>query len=143
MKRKKAAVRPATIDEYLAPLDDDRRAALEKLRRTVRAAAPGAEECISYGIPAFRWRGRVLVHFASAAKHLSFFPGAHPLVVCRDDVKGFSTSKGTVRFSTDHPLPATVVRKLVKARMAEHAERPPAASKRAGRFARGRRPASR
>ena len=68
--------RPDTIDEYLAAVPDDTRAALEKLRRAIKAAAPRAEECISYGIPAFRLDARVLVCFAAASNHCSFFPGA-------------------------------------------------------------------
>lgn len=109
----------ATIDDYLAALPADQRAALQKLRKTIHAAAPRAEECISYRIPAFRLDGRMLVWFAAAAKHCSFFPGA---VVQRfkEELRGFATSKGTVRFQPDHPLPAALVRKLVAARAAEN-----------------------
>ena len=111
--------KPETIDEYLAALSADKRAALQKLRRAIHAAAPGAEECISYSLPAFRWRGRMLVAFGAATNHCSFYPGAHPLQACKADVAGYDTSKGTLRFPIDEPLPATLVRKLVKARIAE------------------------
>ena len=107
--------RPGTIDGYLAALTREKRAALQKLRRSIRAAAPRAEECISYGIPAFRLDGKLLVWFAAAAHHCSFFPGA----VIEDfekELAGYDTSKGTVRFSPDAPLPAGLVRTLVKAR---------------------------
>jgi len=111
---------PASIDAYLAGVPGPYRAALERLRRDIRAAAPGSEECISYGVPAFRRDGRVLVWFAAATQHCSFYPGA----VIRDfeeDLAGYETRKGTVRFSPDAPLPAALVRKLVKARIAKNA----------------------
>ena len=114
-----------TIDEYLAPLDARKRATLEKLRRAIKAAAPGAEECISYQIPAFRHGGRVLVFFAAATNHCSFFPGAHPIEAHKNDLKAYKTSKGTIRFPVDRPLPATLVRTLVKTRIAEFARKKP------------------
>jgi hypothetical protein len=109
--------KPGTIAEYLAPLSADKRAALQRLRKTVRAIVPRAEECISYGVPAFRLDGRVLVWFAAATNHCSFFPGA-VLESFENELKDFSTGKGTVRFQPDHPLPAALVRKLVQARIA-------------------------
>ena len=114
---------PKTINAYLATLDSDKRAALQKLRRTIHAAAPGAQECISYQIPAFRFKGRMLVWFAAASKHCSFFPGAYPIAAHKRDLGGYSTSKGTIRFQPDKPLPAALVRKLIKARLAERAAR--------------------
>jgi uncharacterized protein YdhG (YjbR/CyaY superfamily) len=117
------AAKPETIDEYLAALSDDKRAALEKLRKAIRAAAPKAEECISYQIPAFRLGGRLLVAFGAAANHCAFYPGAFPVEDHKDELKAYDTSKGTIRFQADDPLPATLVRKLVKTRIAEHAER--------------------
>jgi uncharacterized protein YdhG (YjbR/CyaY superfamily) len=110
-----------SIDGYLAALDPDKRRALQKLRRDILAAARGAEECISYGIPSFRLGGKILVHFGAAAKHCSFYPGAWPIRACRSDLKRYSLSKGTIRFPADEPLPATLVRKLVRARIAEQA----------------------
>lgn len=112
--------RPQTIDEYLADLSDDQRAALERLRKTIRAAAPKAEECISYGRPAFRLDGRGLVAFGAAASHCAFYPMSGSTVEAhKKELKGYDTSKGTIRFPADKPLPATLVRKLVKARIAE------------------------
>ncbi len=113
---------PKTVDEYLANLDSDKRTALERLRRTIKAAAPAAEECISYRMPAFRLNGRMLVWFAAAANHCSFFPGA-VVEAHKKDLEGFQTSKGTVRFQPDKPLSAGVVRMLVKARIAENEKR--------------------
>jgi len=111
--------KPTTIDEYLAPLSSDKRAALQKLRKAIKAAAPKAEECISYQIPAFRLDGKMLVWFHAAANHCSFFPGASPIAAHKKELEGYKTSKGTIRFAADRPLPDTLVRKLVKARIAE------------------------
>lgn len=115
-----AQSKPTTIDEYLRLLTKEQRAALEKLRLAIKVAAPRAEECISYSIPAFRLDGRVLVWFHAASKHLSFFPGAAPIKQYETELAKYATSKGTVRFTADAPLPAALVKKLVKARVAEH-----------------------
>lgn len=112
--------KPQTIDEYLAPLSHEKRAALEKLRKAIKAAAPTAEECISYQIPAFRLNGKLLVAFGAAARHCAFYPGSHPVEAHKNELKVYDTSKGTIRFPEDSPLPATLVRKLVKTRIAEH-----------------------
>src|SRR5436190_15879593 len=119
-----AAVRrkPETIEEYLTGVNAQQRVALEKLRRTIRAVAPKLEECISYGIPAFRLKGRSLVFFGAWANHCSFYPGSSAtLKKFQKDLKDFQTSKGTIRFTPDKPLPATLVKKLVKARVVESA----------------------
>ena len=121
------SARPQTIDEYLAPLSNEKRAALEKLRRAIKSSAPRAEECISYQIPAFRLDGRLLVGFGAAASHCAFYPGAFPVKAHRDELKAYDTSKGTIRFRPDSPLPATLVRKLVRTRIAEHAAQRPVA----------------
>ena len=113
--------KPKDVDQYLAALSDDKRGALLKVRQAIRAAAPGAEECISYQMPAFRLDGRVLVWFGAATNHCSLFPGAFPIAAHEEDLQGYDTSKGTVRFDPKRPLPATLVRKLVKARIAEQA----------------------
>jgi len=111
---------PRTIDEYLASVNADQRAALKKLREAIHAGAPKVEECISYGIPAFRLNGRSLVFFGAWANHCSFYPGSSTtLKTFRDDLKRFQVSKGTIRFSPDSPLPLALVKKLVKARIAE------------------------
>jgi uncharacterized protein YdhG (YjbR/CyaY superfamily) len=113
--------KPNTVDEYLAGVNADQRAALEKLRKTIRTVAPKVEECISYGIPAFRLNGRSLVFFGAWAKHCAFYPGSSAtLQKFRSDLKGFQISKGTIRFSPDNPLPLALVKKLVKVRIAEN-----------------------
>jgi len=122
------SAKPQTVDEYLAPLSREKRAALEKLRKAIRSAAPGAQECISYGIPAFRLGGKLLVAFGAAANHCAFYPGACPVEAHKDELEPYGTSKGTIRFRADRPLPATLVRRLVKTRIAERAARRPAAA---------------
>ena len=112
--------KPQTIDEYLAGLSADNRAALQKVRRALHAAAPGAEECISYGMPAFRLNGKLIAGFKAAANHCSFHPmSGETIATLKADLAGYDTSRGTVRFSPAAGLPATLVRKLVKARIAE------------------------
>jgi len=128
--------RLTTINQYLKPLSPEKRAALEKLRKAIKAAAPDAVECISYGIPAFRLDGHLLVAFGAAKNHCSFYPGAFPVIVHDDELGAYSTSKGTIRFSPDRPLPVALVRKLVKTRIAERiesTETKPRASKRRAR----------
>jgi uncharacterized protein YdhG (YjbR/CyaY superfamily) len=116
--------KPTTIDEYLAGVTAEQRAALQKLRKMIQAAAPKAEECISYGLAAFRLDGRPLVAFGAAAKHCAFFPMSGATVAGHaSDLEDYDTSKGTIRFPTEKPLPAALVRKLVKARIAENAKR--------------------
>ena len=111
---------PKTIDDYLARVPDEARATLEKLRQTIRAAAPKAVEVISYQMPTFKLDGRMLVSFAAFKDHCSFFPGAAPIKAHADDLKSYATSKGTIRFPTSKSLPAAFVRKLVKARIREN-----------------------
>jgi uncharacterized protein YdhG (YjbR/CyaY superfamily) len=113
--------RARTIDEYLARLGDDERDALERLRVTIQAAAPRAEEYISYQLPAFRLDGKPLVAFGATAKHSAFYPMSGTIVGGRrEELKDYDTSKGTIRFQAARPLPAALVRKLVKARIAEN-----------------------
>jgi uncharacterized protein YdhG (YjbR/CyaY superfamily) len=114
-----AASKPESHGDYLAKLKDEKRCALEKLRRQIKAAAPKAEECMSYGIPGFRLNGKLLVSYGAAAKHCAFYPGSIAGEFAKE-LKGYDTSgKGTIRFSVDKPLPAALVRKIVKARLAQ------------------------
>lgn len=119
---------PATVDAYLARLPPDQRAALEELRRQILAAAPGACECISYGMPAFRRNG-VLVWIGAAKGHCALYP--HGLVAeFKDRLEGYATSKGAIRFQPAQPLPAAVVQAIVARRVAEDGERPRRPSRR-------------
>ncbi len=113
---------PETIDAYLAALPADQRAALDRLRKTIRSAAPDAEECISYRLPAFRQPQGMLVAFGATPNHCAFYLMSSKTVEAhRGELAGYDTSKGTIRFAADDPLPPALVRKLVKARMAENA----------------------
>jgi uncharacterized protein YdhG (YjbR/CyaY superfamily) len=121
-KSKKAAKpQPKTVSTYLAALSSENRTALNNVRKNIRAAAPGAEECISYQMPAFRLDGRMLVWYGAWESHCALYPGTS-IEPFRKELGRFDTgSKGTIRFQTNDPLPATLVRKLVKARIAQNA----------------------
>ena len=111
--------KPKSHDDYLAALSEDKRAALAKLRKIIKTAAPNAEECISYGICAFRQNG-MLVGYGATAKHCAFFlMNGSTVENYKDELAEYDTSKGTIRFQPGKPLSATLVRKLVKSRIAE------------------------
>lgn len=114
--------RPTSIDEYLAGVRPEQRAALNRLRKAIHAAAPEGEECITYGVPGFRLHGRALVAFGARESHCAFFPMSGTTIADhKDRLVAFQTSKGTIRFQPDAPIPASLVRMLVKARIAENA----------------------
>ena len=124
MKPKKASPRVQTPtkadknhDSYLAALSDDKRTALESLRKSIRAAVPRAEECISYGVPSFRLNGKYLVSYGAAKNHCAFYPGA-VVESLTSELKNYDISKGTIRFPADKPLPSALVKKLVKLQIA-------------------------
>ena len=105
------------VETYLAKVPDAARDALEKLRRTIKSTVPEAIEVISYQIPTFKYRGRMLVSYAAFQEHCSFFPGAGPIEAHRNELKSYQTSKGTIRFLPSQPLPVALVKKLVKTRI--------------------------
>jgi uncharacterized protein YdhG (YjbR/CyaY superfamily) len=108
-----------TVDEYLTRVPEPARGTLKKIRAMIRSVVPAdASEAISYGIPSFKYKGW-LVGYAAFANHCSFFPGALPRKFA-DELKRFPTSKGTIRFPVDKPLPAVLVKKLVRARIAQN-----------------------
>jgi len=108
------------VDAFLAALPSETSTALENLRRAIRAAAPDAEESINYGVPAFKYRGRPLVSFGAAKGHCSFYVQSPAVMDAHgDELASYDTSKGTVRFPPDKPLPDALVAKLVRARLAE------------------------
>jgi uncharacterized protein YdhG (YjbR/CyaY superfamily) len=132
MKRKEAVRRKAsakrrgvikTVDEYLAAVSQPARGTLQKVRTAIRSAVPAeTTEVISYGIPAFRHK-RVLVWYAAFSKHCSFFPTASVIEAFRNELKPYTISKGTIQFPIDKPLPAALVKKMVKARLAQLANK--------------------
>ena len=118
---RKANFTPRNIDEYLAGVPEPARGTLCKVRAVIRSAAPPeTTEGISYGMPAFKYKGP-LVAFAAFSDHCSLFP-MNPSVIeaFKNELKGLSTSKGTIHFPTDKPLPTALVKKLVKARVAQN-----------------------
>jgi len=115
---------PASVEDYLAALPKGSRAALEKLRKTIKAAAPGATETISYQMPAFKEHGRLLVSYAAFKDHCSLFPMSMKVIEAHgEELEPYHTRKGTIRFTADEPLPAALVKKIVRARIAENAAR--------------------
>jgi len=114
MKNTKPA---STVEAYLAAVPKESRAALEKLRQTIKSLVPEAVEVISYQIPTFKLDGRMLVSYAAFAEHCSFFPGAGPVEAHEKELKSFPTSKGTIRFTPVRPLSAALVKKLVQTRV--------------------------
>ena len=123
-KTRMTSVPAGDIDQYLATVPDDARATLEKIRQTVRAAAPRAVEAIWYQIPTFKLDGRALVGFAAFKKHCSFFPMSMAVMrTYHDELNSYDTSKGTIRFPFGKPLRAALVKKIVKARIKENKAR--------------------
>jgi uncharacterized protein YdhG (YjbR/CyaY superfamily) len=115
--------RSPEIDAYLAALPDVQRATLQHLREVIAAAAPEAEESISYAMPALRYRGRPVVSYLAAKKHLSLFPmGYHTELA--EQLEPFKALKGTLRFSPERPIPDDVLTRLVRGRIAELDEKP-------------------
>jgi uncharacterized protein YdhG (YjbR/CyaY superfamily) len=113
-------VNMSEIDDYLAEQSDDRRAALEKLRKTIRRIVPRAEECISYGLPAFRLDGVVIAGFKATAKGCSYYPfSGRTLQTLAGELRDYGQTKGALHFRPDEPLPAALVRKLIETRIAE------------------------
>lgn len=117
MKRTTKANTPRDVEDYLERVPPIQRKALEQLRRTIKSIVPDAVEVISYQIPTFKLNGRMLVSYAAFNEHCSFFPGAGPTETHKDELKSFATSKGTVRFTPEKPLPTALIKKLVRTRI--------------------------
>jgi uncharacterized protein YdhG (YjbR/CyaY superfamily) len=108
------------IDEYLATLDEPKRATLTSLRDTIMAILPDAEQCISYGMPAFKLRGKTIAGFAAFKHHLSYLPHSGSVIPqLANQTAAYTTTKGSLHFPVDEPLPEALVRKLLEVRMAE------------------------
>lgn len=111
-----------TVDDYLAALPAEHKSALERIRATIKATAPEAAESISYGIPAFKYKGKPLIHFDAARDHCAVY-GMRVMGAHEADLQPYDTAKGTIRFPPANPLPASLVKKLVKAQMKENETR--------------------
>ena len=111
---------PRTVDEYLDRVPEPARTTLKKIRAVIRSVAPPeATEGISYGMPTFKYKG-MLASFGAFSDHCSLFPGAGPTIEFKNELKNFQTSKGTIRFAPNKPLPSALLKRLVKARIAEN-----------------------
>jgi uncharacterized protein YdhG (YjbR/CyaY superfamily) len=114
---------PRDVDEYFAGVQEPARSTLHKMRQTIRSAVPPeATETISYRIPAFKYKGSLL-WYAAFSDHCSLFPTAAVIAAFKKELKGFTTSKGTIQFPVDKALPTTLIKKLVKARVAQKARK--------------------
>jgi uncharacterized protein YdhG (YjbR/CyaY superfamily) len=117
---------PRTVEDYLSQVPEEARTALETLRKTIKEAAPDTTETISYQMPTFKYQGRALMGYAAFKDHCSLFPYSTGVMdAYKEELKSFETSKGTIRFLVDKPLPAGLVKKLVKARIEEIEGRSP------------------
>jgi len=117
---------PTSIEDYLAALPEEQRAALEELRETIRAAAPRATEKISYAMPAFEQDGRFLVSYAAFKDHCSLYPASTAVMEALGaELETYFSGKGTLRFRADEPIPAALVKKIVRVRLEENAARRP------------------
>lgn len=117
--KKKPAV---TIDEHIAQFPLPTQKKLQEIRELVRSLAPEATESISYGIPTFKLNGN-LVHFAGYANHIGFYPGAEAIEVFKNELMGFKTSKGTIQFAHDQPLPMELIKKITQFRVAKNTKK--------------------
>ena len=112
------------IDEYLALQPEKHRAALERLRKTILSVTPEATEGISYGMPALRLHGKILLYFAGFKNHCSLFPGSKSVILkFKKELKAYKTSAGTISFTAENPLPAALVKKIVRTRVKVHANK--------------------
>lgn len=111
------------VDDYMAQLQDDRRAAMEQLRNTIRAAAPDATEAISYNMPSFRQDGRFLVSYEAFKRHYSLFPWNDEMVEeLGEELKPYAVGKGTIRLPADRPIPVDLVTRIIEIRNRQHAQ---------------------
>ncbi len=120
---------PENIDGYIAGFPDDVQKILEKIRRTIREAAPDAEETISYQIPTFMLNGSYLVHFAAFKKHIGFYPTPAGIEEFREELSGYESGKGTAKFSLNQPVPFDLIRRIVRFRVEENLEKAAAKEK--------------
>jgi uncharacterized protein YdhG (YjbR/CyaY superfamily) len=121
METKKIATK--TIDEHIAQFPESTREILQKVRETIREVAPYATESIAYGIPTFRLNGN-LVHFAGYARHVGFYPGSEAIEVFREEIKGYKTSRGTIQFPLNKPIPYELIKKITLYRVLKNQKSP-------------------
>lgn len=106
-----------TIDAFIRPFPKDVQFVLEQIRETIKKAAPKAEEAIKYGIPTFVLNGKNFVHFSGYKTHIGFYPGSSVIVLFKKDLAKYETSKGTIKFPIDKPIPLSLIKKMVQYRL--------------------------
>ena len=111
-----------TVNEYFSALPPKTRNILKELRKSIKEAAPQAEELISYNMPAFKLHG-MLVYYAAHDRHIGFYPTSSPMKVFKDQLKDYKTSKGAIQFPIEEPIPTTLVKNIVKFRVSENLEK--------------------
>jgi uncharacterized protein YdhG (YjbR/CyaY superfamily) len=112
-------IKSINVDGYIAGFPVEIQKRLEQIRATIRKAAPGAEEVISYGMPAFRAK-RILVYFAGYIEHIGFYPTSSGIINFKDELSGYKTAKGSVQFPHDRPIPLRLIAEIVKFRVEEN-----------------------
>lgn len=122
MKSEIDTPKPTTVDEYIAVASPLVKEYLVQLRNIIKQTVPQGEEYISYDMPAYKLNG-ILIYFGGFAKHVSLFPGAEAIKTFKDELVDYKTSKGTIRFSLDKPLPITLIKKIIKYREKENLEK--------------------
>ena len=123
------ADKPASVDAYLATFPESVQKNLERIRMAVIHAAPKAEETISYGMPAFRYKGKVIIYFAGYKNHIGFYPMPAAIIAFKKELSIYKSSKGAVQFPLDKPLPSALITKMVKYRIAENLQKAKAKKK--------------
>ena len=114
--------KPIDTDAYIAGYPKETQRSLKQLRATIKKAAPQAEEIISYGMPAYKWNG-MLVYFAAYEKHIGFYPGSSGIAAFKKELASYKTSKGTVQFPVEEPVPLPLIARIVKFRLKENQEK--------------------
>lgn len=109
----------SVIDEYLAHVNAPQKAELERIREIVKKTVPDAQEVISYGMPAFKYKHKYLIAFSAFKHHMSIFPASHAVEALKEKLGDFKLSKGTIQFTIDHPVPESIIKELINVRQAD------------------------
>lgn len=118
-----ATAKPSNMDEYIAGFPKEVQPILEQVRATIRKVAPDADEAISYGIPTFRFRKTILVHFAAFKNHIGFYPTPTAGEVFKEELSAYKTGKGSVQFSLDKPMPLDLIARITQFRIEQILEK--------------------
>ncbi|MBS1598914.1 MAG: DUF1801 domain-containing protein [Bacteroidetes bacterium] len=117
------AIRFKTVDEYISAQDAKVRTNLKLLRKAIRQAAPSAEEILSYNLPAYKWSGIILVWFAARKEHIGVYSRASVIEAFKNELSGYEISQGTIKFPLDKPIPVDLIRRIIKFKVSENAQK--------------------